>query len=75
MTHIVALSEHVQHSIDVVDVMNSHASFLFTLPKKDTKNSYYFSLALEVSSSNQLNRLPVPLAQLYIVYGRLQMPS
>lgn len=75
MTHIVALSEHVQHSIDVVDVMNSHASFLFTLPKKDTKNSYYFSLALEVSSSNQLNRLPVPLAKLYIVYGRLQMPS
>lgn len=75
MTHIVALSEHVQHSIDVVDVMNSHASFLFTLPKKDTKNSYYFSLALEVASINQLNQLPVPLAQLYIVYGRPQMPS
>lgn len=48
MTHIVALSEHVQNSIDVVNVVNSHASFLFTLLKKDTKNSYYFSLVLEV---------------------------
>lgn len=60
MTHIVALSEHVQNSIDVVDVVNSHASFLFTLLKKDTKNSYYFSLVLKVDSSNQSNWVPVP---------------
>lgn len=55
MTHIVVLSKHVQNSIDVVDVMNSHASFLFTLPKKDTQNSYYFSSVLAVDSSDQSN--------------------
>lgn len=57
MTHIVALSEHVQNSIDVVDVVNSHASFLFTLLKKDTKNSYYFSLVLEVPVISQTESL------------------
>lgn len=46
MTHIVALSEHVQNSIDVVDVVNSHASFLFTLLKKDTKNSLLFFFSI-----------------------------